>query len=192
MKLSAQQTKCLSPSGKLAHAGTTARSATGAHLPLRRPAPSYGPANDSDVSTASSIPVLMDSPRADLGVDTVIWGDNVPRVLHIDRDADTGRALAALLMPEIQVVHVGTLMEARRMLGAGIFSLVVIDTALPDGDGSSLLSALSHTPMVVYSAREPDARHTHVKFMPKPYSTPRQLWSTISAQLGMPSCVAGD
>ncbi len=182
--------KCLSRSGKLAHAGTTQRGASAAHLPMRRPAPSYGPVADD---VADAVPTLMDAARPATAAQAVAASDGVPRVLHIDRDADSGRALAALLMPEAHVVHVATLADARRLLKTCIFSMVVLDPALPDGDGSCLLSALTHTPLLVYSARQPDPRHTHVTFLPKPWTTPRQLWSSISGLLGMPSSLtAGD
>ncbi len=190
MKAATNNYKCLSHPGKLAHAGTTQRSATAAHLPMRRPAPSHGPVAED---APQESPTLMDAPRASSAQQAVPASDGVPRVLHIDRDADAGRALAALLMPEAHVVHVATLAEARRLLESGIFSMVVLDTALPDGDGSSLLNALTHTPLLVYSARQPDPRHTHVTFLPKPWTTPRQLWTSISGLLGMPSSqTAGD
>lgn len=190
MKAAANNYKCLSHPGKLAHAGTTQRSATAAHLPVRRPAPSYGPVAEE---FPQIIPTLMDAPRPATAQQAAPASDGVPRVLHIDRDVESGHALAALLMPEAHVVHVATLAEARRLLETNIFSMVVLDTALPDGDGSSLLNALTHTPLLVYSARQPDPRHTHVTFLPKPWTTPRQLWSSISGLLGMSSSLtAGD
>lgn len=194
MKAATQLNKCSPRSGKLAHAGTSQRSATGAHLPPRRPASNDGapvPHHDSDVQ------VLMDTPRIDPMKRAIrqatAHSDGVPRVLHIDRDAESAEALAALLMPEVLMVHAATLSEARRMLETGIYALVVIDTALPDGDGAMLLPSLSNTPLLVYSTRQPDARFTSLTFLPKPWSTPRQLWSAISGLLGMPSTLtAGD
>ena len=193
MKAATQYYKCNPGTGKLAHAGTTQRSATGVHMPARRPAPRNGASPDMPDSVPDDEVVPMDAARARSAQLNAAYDGAVPRVLHIDRDPDAGRAMAALLMPEVQVVHVETLADARRLLGSGIWSMVVLDTALPDGDGTSLLSALSNTPLLVYSARQPDARHTNVTFLPKPWSTPRQLWSAVSELLGMNSTiVAGD
>lgn len=194
MKTATQLYKCSSRSGKPAHAGITQRSATGAHLPSRRPASHDGPAAPT---IESEVPVLMDAPRLNPAQQALrqaaAHSDGIPRVLHIDRDADSAQALADLLMPEVLMVHAATLSEARRMLETGIYSLVVIDTALPDGDGAMLLPSLSNTPLLVYSTRQPDARFTSLTFLPKPWSTPRQLWSAISGLLGMPSTLtAGD
>lgn len=190
MKTSSSQYKCTTRAGQPAHAGPTLRSATGVHRPARRPAPAAGPAPE-DVPQDCATP--MDAPRGSVAPQAVPASDGLPCVLHIDRDAESGRSLAALLMPEIHVVHVPTLGDARRLLDSAIFSMVVLDPALPDGDGSSLLSALTHTPVLVYSARQPDPRHTHVTFLAKPWTTPRQLWSAISTLLGTASgLTAGD
>ena len=116
-----------------------------------------------------------------------------PRVLHIDSDEKTAQVLATLLMPEANVTHVATIADARRALGTGLFSLVVLDPGLSDGDGRVLMPELLTTPLLVYSARLPDARDPVRAFLPKPWTSPRQLWSTISSMLGIaPSIAAGD
>ncbi|MGZ8318100.1 MAG: hypothetical protein ACXWVD_03275 [Telluria sp.] len=117
----------------------------------------------------------------------------IPHVLLIDEDAGTADAVSALLMPEARVIHAATLAEARLMLGRHIFALVVIDPVLPDGDAAALLPMLRATPVVVHARREPVWRDRANAFLPKPWTTPRDMWSAISRLLGVPTDMsAGD
>ncbi len=116
----------------------------------------------------------------------------IPRVLLIDRDLDTARALSSLLVPEARVVHAASCAEARRLLESDLFSLIIVDPAMPDGNAGHLLASVANTPMLVYSATElvPNEK---LSYLPKPFTTPRQLWSTISTMLGIASgLTAGD
>lgn len=112
-----------------------------------------------------------------------------PRVLHIDSDHDAALVLAALLVPETQVTHVPTLAEAQLLLQKEQFALVVMDPDLPDGDGDQLLPHLrSHqlgARVLVYSARHPEHHNAGSAFLPKPWTSPRQLWRTVSELLGI-------
>ena len=113
--------------------------------------------------------------------------DSAPHVLHVDNDSASAKALAALLTPEARVTHVPTLAAARAILREQIFSVVVIDPNLPDGDGADLLPALAAMPLVVYSATQPQWRGRTGVYLPKPWTSPRRLWSTISMLLGIPT-----
>jgi len=112
-----------------------------------------------------------------------------PRVLHIDSDHDAALVLAALLVPETQVIHVPTLAEAQDLLQREQFALVVMDPDLPDGDGAQILPYLrsrqAGARVLVYSARHPDQHHAGSAFLPKPWTSPRQLWRTVSELLGI-------
>jgi CheY-like chemotaxis protein len=112
-------------------------------------------------------------------------GGGVKRVLLVDADMATATVLATLLVPEAQVVHVATLAEAHGRLKSEIFSAVVLDPCLPDGDAADLLPALCATPLLVYSVRQPDWRGVQAAYLPKPWTSPRQLWVTISGMLGI-------
>jgi len=131
--------------------------------------------------------------RAVDGDDTPGSGKAIPRVLHVDSDASAALVLSTLLVPEARVTHVTTLAEARHLLQTELFSLVVLDPGLSDGDGGALLPVLASTPLLVYSARQPDWREQPRPYLPKPWTSPRQLWSTISRMLGIaPGLSAGD
>jgi len=108
----------------------------------------------------------------------------LPRVLHIDSDDDAAVVLATLLVPDTEVVHAPTYAEARSLLDGGSFALVVLDPNLPDGDGQQLVHDLrtrcQHTPVLLYSTTQPTLHHQAQAFLPKPWTSPRQLWHTVA------------
>ncbi len=116
--------------------------------------------------------------------------DAAPRVLHVDGDQDTALVLAALLVPETRVSHAATLAEALDAIGRHRFALIVLDPELPDGDGNAVVHAVraqgGQTPVLLYSVRHPDPRHPSHAFLPKPWTSPRLLWQTVSHLLGLP------
>lgn len=117
-----------------------------------------------------------------------------PRVLHVDPDEDSAVVLATLMAPEIHVVHAATYSQAQRLLEQGEYSLLVIDPDLPDGDGHTLIRKLrqtdQYTPVLLYSASQPMLHHDAHAFLPKPWTSPRQLWRTVSHMLGLESMLA--
>lgn len=116
---------------------------------------------------------------------------DVPRVLHVDGDGDAALVLATLLVPETQVRHAASLAEAVRAIDEQEFALVVLDPDLPDGDGVDLLHNLARRaappPVLLYTARHPGLRTPAHAFLPKPWTSPRQLWRTVSHMLGLSS-----
>jgi two-component system phosphate regulon response regulator OmpR len=153
------------------------------HTPLRRlpdgaaGAPALRVEGDAPSTTAAAVSarVLNAVP------------DGAPHVLHIDRDLESALALAILLTPEARVTHVPTLSAARAVLRQQIFSVVVIDPNLPDGDCAELLPALRAIPLLVYSATQPRWRNWSGVYLPKPWTSRRKLWSTLSKLLGLPT-----
>jgi DNA-binding NtrC family response regulator len=112
-----------------------------------------------------------------------------PRVLHVDSDHDTALVLSALLVPETQVTHVPTLAAAQELLQNEKFALVVLDPDLLDGDGIDLLAELrrhqQQARVLMYSARHPEHYQAGHAFLPKPWTSPRQLWRTVADLLGI-------
>lgn len=112
-----------------------------------------------------------------------------PRVLHVDSDPDTALVLSALLVPETRVTHAATLAAAQDLLQHEQFALVVIDPELQDGDAELLLDNLHHwqhdARVLLYSARHPERHQNGFAFLPKPWTSPRQLWRTVSDLLGI-------
>jgi CheY-like chemotaxis protein len=161
----------------------------GVHHPKRRTVASAAlasPAEPHITFTLMDTTVTLAAPQSE-GICLT-----VPHVLLIDSDGDTALALRSLLVPEAKVVHAATCAEARRLLETHLFSLVIVDPSLPDGNAINLLGSIASTPLLVYSAREPRATDK-VRYLPKPFTTPRQLWTTISGLLGIPgNLTAGD
>ena len=163
-----------------------------AHAFKRRPVPATIGASPDRPDAASYTVTFDDLPAAADEQLARRDAGGTPRVLLIDSDGDTAIALHSLLMPEARIVHASTGAEARRLLETQLFSLVIIDPNLPDGDGCVIVNAVSNTPILIYSTREP-ARNDKFSYLPKPWTTPRILWSTISSMLGIAgSLAAGD
>lgn len=81
-----------------------------------------------------------------------------PVLLHVEDDPDLLDVVAAVVEPTCDTVPARSLKEARELLGARQFDLILLDLQLPDGNSSELLAALpapnTTTPVVVFSAQE--------------------------------------
>jgi signal transduction histidine kinase len=98
----------------------------------------------------------------------LIFGDNseessqhigTPRVLHVEDDVDLSHVLEVALTGNADVVLACTLEAAEALLREAAFSLLLLDIALPDGSGLTLLERLplitTHPmPVVILSASE--------------------------------------
>lgn len=192
MKPTAMNGKCFSGVRGLSHTGIE-RSNTLAHTPQRHPAPverQCGPA--PRLSASGNHLGYVEAPAAPERKAAECNGALLAkrRVLHVDIDSASAFVLAGLLAPEAHVVHASSVAEARRMLETNVFSLVVLDPAMPDGDVRTLLPLLSGTPLLVYSAHQPEWRDTPLAYLPKPWTSTRQLWIAISTMLGVPATMA--
>ena len=115
-------------------------------------------------AVASDRPVVPDE-----AMDEVITGDEatdharLPRILHVEDDADFSRFLAAALHGRAELVTATSVRQAVRLVAEQTFALVVLDIGLPDGDGLSLLPVLKDRdggaiPVAILTAAEiPDS-----------------------------------
>lgn len=81
------------------------------------------------------------------------------RLLLVEDDTDLGAALLRALRGEgFEVVWVRRLQEARGHVDCGVFSCLVLDINLPDGEGFTLLASIRAQklplPVIVMTARE--------------------------------------
>ena len=181
---------------------TAARGRTEAAHLLRRAAAAprctlpagQDPRMTASIWFTSQVEELAQPARTKPGIDDDDGGvAGVPRVLLIDKDADTAKLMSALLTPEARVTHAATLAHAQQLLRNDIFALIIIDPALPDGNATSLMPLIAATPVLVHAVREPAWRDSVAAFLPKPWTSQRRLWSTISRLLGVPTNMsAGD
>ena len=84
---------------------------------------------------------------------------DVPRILHVDGNADLIGVTRATLAGRAEVVPAHTLRDAERLLSEGSFAVVVLDQSLPDGSGLSLVDRIpaivGHSlPIVILSAAD--------------------------------------
>lgn len=117
-----------------------------------------------------------------------------PHVLHVDADDATALILATLLTPEIHISRAATMATAAARLAGETFDLVILDADLPDGEGQALIDAMRargcHTPVLLYSARQPGLHHQAHAYLPKPWTSPRQLWQSVCRLLALDLAVA--
>jgi len=68
--------------------------------------------------------------------------ETIPTLLHVEDDVDLGKGIRAAIAGRAHVVTATTLREAERVLRETPIALIVLDLALPDGNGLSLLDRI--------------------------------------------------
>jgi len=126
------------------------------------------------------------APRQIVGRIAAITGAasrGLPRILHVEDDDDLAAVVAAGLSGLADVTCVARATQALRVLAAERFDLVVIDPALPDGDGlAPLVPRLAEMsiPFMILSADEwADEASSAVASLVKSRVDERQLVDTI-------------
>ena len=105
-----------------------------------------------------------------------------PQLLHVERDDGCAEMLATLLAPDVEVTRASTLAQARELAATRVFSLVVIDPILPDGDGMAFVRDAVPAPVLVHATRAPAAAQV-AAFLPKPWTSRLRIWSKVSQLL---------
>jgi len=114
------------------------------------------------------------------------------QVLLVEQDRETANSLMAALQDAgVRAAHAATLQQAVDRCMMAPPEVMVLDTALPDGDGFSLVDwmrrqpALKDMPLVVYSSRELSEVETHrlrlgpTQFLHKSRTRPKQVEDLI-------------
>ena len=117
--------------------------------------------------------------------------DARPRVLHVEDDMDVVQVVDTIVGDIALVETAATLAEARQMLQACYYNLVILDITLPDGSGVELLPALNNAvppiPVLVFSAHEMaqrDMQKVH-SVLVKSRTENAQLLATIKRLIGV-------
>ncbi|WP_339874077.1 CHASE domain-containing protein [uncultured Brevundimonas sp.] len=95
------------------------------------------PAAAADRPEPGDDPITGNAPRGEAGEDR-----RLPRILHVEDDADFSRFLAAALHGRAELVTATSVRQALSLVARQRYALVVLDIGLPDGDGLSLLPVL--------------------------------------------------
>ena len=118
-----------------------------------------------------------------------------PRILHIEDDPDIQHVVGAVAGSLAEFEFVPDLKRARESLGTGRYDLVILDLALPDGDGWALLPMLNQIipppPVLVFSSRELTSQEAEqvAAALVKSQTSNQTLFYTVStliAQSGEP------
>lgn len=110
----------------------------------------------------------------------------LPLILHVEDDTDFSTILASALHDKAVLANAPTLREARAMLDNNEFALIVLDIALPDGNGLDLLKGtkIPSTPILVLSANELPAPAANISTaLVKSRQSERQLVEIILAMV---------
>ncbi len=120
------------------------------------------------------------------------------RILHVEDDADIRHVTRAVLGSKVEVREAATLQEARELLRAERFDMVLLDIGLPDGDGLELLPLLAAqtppVPVALFSAQEAEgiAGRSVAAALVKSRSNNATLRSTVERLLRMePDALGG-
>jgi CheY-like chemotaxis protein len=117
----------------------------------------------------------------------------LPKLLYVEDDADLVAIVRESLCGRADIVAAPSLQAAELKLRAEKFELIILDQALPDGNGISLVDRIpalagSSVPIVVLSAADvPNETHRKVAVaLAKAQVSPAQIASTILSYLPPP------
>jgi DNA-binding response OmpR family regulator len=83
---------------------------------------------------------------------------NIKRILHVEDSKSFQQYIAAVLSGIVGITCASTLKEARMLIKASRYDLVLLDFTLPDGSGSDLIHELAEQdatiPIIVFSAHD--------------------------------------
>jgi PAS domain S-box-containing protein len=120
-------------------------------------------------------------------------GKKVPRLLYVEDDEDLISVIRETLAGRADIVAAHTLSEAERLLAENSFELIILDQALPDGSGISLVDRIPRlvghsVPIVILSAAHvPDEMHRKVAaVIAKSEATAAHVATTILSYLPLP------
>lgn len=116
-----------------------------------------------------------------------------PRVLHVDDDRDVLALVAQKLRPDVDVVSVTSVKEARQVLSSGQIDLIVLDLALGEDSGIDLLPDLRDSsgnvvPSIIFSGQVQYAglEDRANSVFSKINSSPESLVAAIRRRLQLP------
>jgi PAS domain S-box-containing protein len=133
--------------------------------------------------------VLLPGSAAEVSTSTVL-----PRLLYVEDDEDLISVIRAILAGRADIVPARGLREAERLLRTEKFELVILDQALPDGDGFTLVNRIpplvgQSVPIVILSVTDvPQDMHGKVAaVLIKSQASAADVAKTILSYLTLPS-----
>lgn len=112
-----------------------------------------------------------------------------PKVLHVEDDSDVCHVVKTIVGELVDMDNAPSLREAKRMILAKRYDMVILDVGLPDGSGMDLLPLLNKAvppiPVMVFSANEKEASLDVVANLVKSRTDNTQLLATIKRLVGI-------
>jgi PAS domain S-box-containing protein len=150
--------------------------------------------NDETLSVTDWLDKPIDETRLIASIERARGGAaSRPCVLHVEDDPDVQRIAAAIARDFADFEFAGSLAEARERLCDRRFDLIVLDMALPDGSGWSLVDDLRRrepgVPIVVFTAGDLEARQADrvAAVLTKAQTSNELLAETLQRVLANPS-----
>ena len=145
---------------------------------------------DGDFSQIEWLPKPLDEARLHAALARALPENiTVPRVLHVEDDADLNRIVSAMVGERLVFEHATTLAAAREMLSRGRYDAVLLDLTLPDGSGWELMPLVrmqSPAPHVIILSgaklSHDEADKVEVELL-KAHASPRALLDAISTRI---------
>jgi len=110
------------------------------------------------ISVADWLQKPIDQARLLDAIKQATTSGHIPRVLHVEDEADTHRVVSMMLQGLCELTWTTTLTASREALAEDEFDLVLLDIGLPDGSGLDLLDTIEHyvkpPRVVIFSAQE--------------------------------------
>lgn len=97
----------------------------------------------------------VDRERLGQALSQALRKNKLPRVLHVEDDADVIEVIRSVLEDTVDYVYANTLAQARQRLEQEHFDLVLLDLGLPDGSGDELIDAIGIDTQVVMFSGDP-------------------------------------
>lgn len=113
------------------------------------------PKSNARQDASCGSPPPMGEKRIVLAGRDIVAQQPIPtRVLYVEDDQDLHDIVKRLLPRDWAVTDAMTVADAKALLGAEKFDLVLLDLALPDGGGEELLDHVGAAQVVIFSASE--------------------------------------
>ncbi len=110
------------------------------------------------ISVADWLQKPIDQPRLLDAIKRATTLDRIPRVLHVEDEADVHRVVSVMLQGLCELTWATTLTASREALSEDVFDLVLLDIGLPDGSGLDLLDTIEQyvkpPRVVIFSAQD--------------------------------------
>jgi len=123
--------------------------------------------------------------------------DKKPTILHVDGDEGIHELVSHLVGDAATIVAARSLAEAEQKIAESSFDLVILETALPDGNGCNLLPLLEDRlrvtpPVILFSIRKGARGRTVRKVLVKSKATNQELEKAVRSMLAQRRAIAAE